>query len=376
MRRGDAINLSNRVRRSPFFEATLAAGAQDFTIYNHMWMPTLYASAEEDYRALTERVTLWDTAAERQVEIRGPGAEDFVRRLTPRNLDRWTIGQCKYLFLCDETGGIINDPVGLKLAENHIWLSLADGDILHWVKGLALGWGLELSITEPDVSPLQVQGPRATEVMEAVIGPSIRDLKFFRFMETEIDGAPVVISRTGWSNERGYEIFLRDGRFGNALWGRFMAAGEPLGVAPGAPNQANRIEAGMLSYGADMDCSNTPFEIGLGRFVDLSQEVDFIGKAALAETRDKGPDRVIVGLRIGGEALPSNTTRDPVFFGTEKVGEVTSRAFSARAGANIALAYLRPDLTEPRTRLSVDVGDRHVDATVHSLPFIVTDKRA
>jgi len=376
MRRGDAINLSNRVRRSPFFEATLASGAQDFTIYNHMWMPTLYASAEDDYRALTERVTLWDTAAERQVEIRGPGAEDFVRRLTPRNLDRWAVGQCKYLFLCDETGGIINDPVGLKLADDHIWLSLADGDILHWVKGLALGWGLTLSITEPDVSPLQVQGPRATEVMEAVVGPSIRDLKFFRFAETEIDGAPVVISRTGWSNERGYEIFLCDGSFGNALWERFMAAGKPFGIAPGAPNQANRIEAGMLSYGADMDRLNTPFEIGLGRFVDLGQDMDFIGKPALARARDEGPKRVIAGLKIEGEPQPNNMTREPVFFGTERVGEVTSRAYSPRVGANIALAYLDPGLTEPRTRLCVEIGDRHIDATVHSLPFIVTDKRA
>lgn len=375
MRRGDAINLSNRVRRSPFFEATLEAGVQDFTIYNHMWMPTLYNSAAEDYKALTERVTLWDTAAERQVEIYGKGAESFIGLLTPRNIDNWQIGQCKYVVLCNPAGGIINDPVALKLGEDHFWLSLADGDILHWVKGVALGWGLSLTIEEPDVSPLQVQGPFATEVMEKVVGEWIRELKFFRFAEAEIDNAPVVISRTGWSNERGYEIFLRDGRFGNDLWQRFMEAGEEYGIAPGAPNQANRIEAGMLSYGADMDSSNNPFEIGMGRFVDVESSRGFIGREALEQIAKEGPERVITGLKIEGDPMASNLERDRLYYGIEQVGEITSRAYSPRVGANIALAYVPPHLAKPGMRLTGDFTEGQREAVVHSLPFIVTNKR-
>ena len=328
-----------------------------------------------DYEALTERVTLWDTAAERQVEISGPDATLLVRRLTPRNLGSWPVGQCKYMMMCNAEGGIINDPVGLKLAEGHYWLSLADSDMLYWVQGLAIGWGLDVTVTEPDVSPLQVQGPLATQLMRDVVGDWIADLKFFRFEATEIDGAPVVISRTGWSNERGYELFLRDGSHGERLWDHLMAAGERYGIAPCAPNQANRLEAGMLSHGADMDASNNPFEVGLDRLVDLGQEVDFIGKAALAQIAREGVRRRVAGLRIDGAPFAGNDRRWPVLRDGAVVGEVTSAAFSPKAGVNLALGYLPAGQEAPGETFEVATPQGPRGATVIALPAVKTNKK-
>jgi aminomethyltransferase len=345
-----------------------------------MWMPTVYASPEEDYKALTERVTLWDTAAERQVEIKGPDAARMTDMLTPRNLDTWQPGTCRYVFLCDETGGIINDPVGLKLAEDHYWLSIADSDMMFWVKGLALGMNLDVRIDEPDVSPLQVQGPHATDLMSDLVGDWIEDLKFFHFRETEMDTdfgpAPVVISRTGWSNERGYEIFLRDGKFGNALWRRIMQAGERYGIAPCAPSQPNRLEAGMLSYGADMDRWTNPFELGLDRLVDLGKDREFIGKEALKTIARYGVSRRICGFRVDGDPLGTNETRWDIYSGGTIVGSVTSACWSPKAGSNLALGFLPPILTAPGMKLEIETSGGRRGAVVAEFPFVVTNKKA
>ncbi len=374
-------NLSNRIRRSCFFEATRAAGAKSYTVYNHMWMPAVYASPEEDYQALVERVTLWDTAAERQVEIRGADATRLMSILTPRNISNWKPGQCKYVFMCDETGGVINDPVGVKLAEDHYWLSLADSDMIYWVKGLAIGHGMDVQVCEPDVSPAQVQGPMATELMRDVVGGWIDDLRFFRFCEFDIETeqglAPTVISRTGWSNERGYEIFLRDGSLGTALWNTFMTAGEKYGIAPCAPNQANRMEAGMLSHGADMDWSNNPFEMGIDKLVDVDQDANFIGKEALKRIKADGVKRKFAAFTVDGDPLESNDRQWEIRSDNRPVGHVTSVAWSPRAGSNLALGYLDVALTEPGTRVTVIApdGDQRT-GTVGSPPFVVTSKRA
>ncbi len=377
---GNSANLSNRIRRSPFFESTQKAGCQSYTAYNHMWMPAVYASAEEDYQALTERVTLWDTAAERQVEIKGPDAAHMMNMLTPRNLDTWKPDTCRYVFICDETGGIINDPVGLKLADDHYWLSIADSDIMFWVKGLALGMSLNVEIDEPDVSPAQVQGPLATDLMVELVGDWIRDLKFFHFRNTQVETglgpAPVVISRTGWSNERGYELFLRDGKFGNALWDRIMAAGEPFGIAPCAPSQANRLEAGMLSYGADMDRWTNPFELGLDRLVDLGKESRFIGKDALKTINKYGVSRRICGFTIDGDPLGTNDAKWHITSGDTIIGSVTSACWSPKANANLALGFLPPVLTAAGTKVVIETSDGMRNAVISEFPFIVTDKKS
>lgn len=364
-----------RVRKSPFFEATRRWGYKAYSIYNHTYMPLYYESPLADYWRLVQDVTLWDVACERQVEITGPDAARFTQWLTPRNLSTCKVGQCKYVLVTDENGGIINDPVLLKLGEDHFWLSLADSDTLLWAKGAALNSGMNVTIREPDVSPLQVQGPKSAPVMEALFGAWIADLKYYWFRETELDGIPLVVSRTGWSSEKGYEIFLRDGRRGDDLWEAVMAAGKPHGIAPAAPNSIRRIEGAMLSLGADMGLADNPFELGLERLVDLEMEADFIGKAALREIRAAGVKRRFVGLEVDGEPIAANEHPWPVLHGGETAGTLTSLAFSPRLEKTIALAILDVSACEPGTRLQVTapVGER--DARVVPVPFFDPKKQ-
>ena len=231
----------------------------------------MYESLEADYRHLLERVQLWDVAGERQVEIRGRDALALVELMTPRDIGRCAIGQCKYAPVVDEHGGIVNDPLILRLAEDHFWVSVADSDVLLWAKGIAAGRGFDVHVDEPDVSPLALQGPFADDVAEAVFGTWTRSLRFFRFRETEIDGIPVVVARSGWSKQGGFEIYLRDGSRGGALWDRIRDAGEPYGIRPGSPNLIERIESRLISYGTDVTLEHDPFEAGLEAYCDLDK---------------------------------------------------------------------------------------------------------
>ncbi|MGH2538500.1 MAG: glycine cleavage system protein T, partial [Candidatus Promineifilaceae bacterium] len=258
------IQRGARLRRTPFFEATQRAGARGYTAYNHMFFPINYDDLEAEYWKLIHDVTLWDVSVERQVEISGPDAYRFTSLLTPRDLSQCAVGQGRYVLITAEDGGILNDPVLLRLGENHFWLALADSDILLWAKGVALNAGMQVDISEPDVSPLQLQGPKSKDVAAALFGADVLALDYYHFLETELDGIPLVVTRTGWSGEVGYELYLRDGRFGAALWERVMAAGRPFGIAPAGPSDIRRIEAGILNYGADMTAENNPYEVGLG----------------------------------------------------------------------------------------------------------------
>lgn len=359
-----------RVRKSPFFAATRRWGCNAYTVYNHMWMPLYYESPVADFWRLVEAVTVWDVAGERQVEIVGADAARFVQRLTPRDLSTCAVGQCKYVLITAADGGVINDPVLLKLDENHFWLSLADADVRLWAEGVAEGAGLDVAIDEPDVSPLQVQGPKSPDVMRALFGGWIDELRYFRFRETALDGIPVVVSRTGWSGERGYEIFLRDGGRGDALWERVMAAGEPFGIAPGAPSQIRRIEAGMISYGADATRDENPFELGLGRLVDLDGDADFIGRAALERIAAEGASRRLVGLELAGPPLAApNEEPWPVAAADGGAGKLTSAVYSPRLEKNIALAIVPAADADPGARVTVEAPDGARTATVAPLPF-------
>ncbi len=362
------INFGPRVRKSPFFDATIRAGCKAYSVYNHMYMPVYYESPVEDFWSLVNGVTLWDVAVERQVQISGPDAAAFTQYLTPRNLSKCAVGQCKYVLLTDENGGIINDPVLLRLAEDMYWLSLADSDVLLWAKALAHAGRWNVEISEPDVSPLQVQGPLSTDVMRDLFGGWIDDLKYFWFRETEVSGIPVLVSRTGWSSERGYEIFLRDGSQGDRLWDLIMECGRPHGIKPGAPNTIRRIEGGMLSYGSDMGLSENPFELGLDRLVDLDMEADFCGKEALNRIHAEGISRRMVGLEIEGEPL-ANANPWPVLAGTEMVGKVTSAIHSPRLEKNIALAIVALDQSQVGTELTVETDKDERSATVVPFPF-------
>lgn len=367
--------FSPRVRKSPFFAATRRHGCNAFTIYNHTYLPLYYADPVTDYRRLVEHVSLWDVACQRQVEITGRDAARFTQMLTPRNLSAVKAGQCRYVLITDENGGIINDPVLLKLGAAHFWLSLADSDVLLWAKGLAQNAGMEVNITEPEVSPLQVQGPKSPQVIAALFGGAARDLKYFHFMEVEWNGASLLVSRTGWSGERGYEIYLRDAALGDALWEAVMEAGKPFSIGPGAPSHIRRIEGGMLSHGMDSGLDTNPFEMGMERLVDLEQDAAFIGKEALRRIRAEGVRRRFTGVTIDGAPLAANEHHWPVHGNGRAVGKLTSMVHSPRLGQNIGLALLETAHTGPGSRVTIHTDDGPRDATVTALPFYDPQKK-
>ena len=335
------FSFGTQVRKSPYFDATVRWGAQGFSVYNHMYIPRDFGDPVQNFWSLVNDAILCDVAVERQVEITGPDAAQFVQLLTPRNLSGCAVGQCKYVLITDENGGVLNDPVLLRLAENHFWLSLADSDILMWAKGVAVNSGLDIRLSEPDVSPLQLQGPKSGDIAKAIFGERIDDLKYYWLEEFELNGIPLIISRTGWSSELGYEIYLRDGSRGNELWDLIMEIGKPMGLVPGHTSTIRRIEGGMLSYQADMDYTINPFELGLGRLVDLEMEANFIGKDALIKIKSEGIKQSQVGIEISSSPLQHpNTSYWPIFIESQQVGYITSAVYSPRLDKNIALAMM------------------------------------
>ena len=374
------VQRGARLRRSPYFEATLRAGCRSYTVYNHMFLPTRYDDLHAEYEKLLTGVTVWDVSVERQVEITGPDAFAFTNLLTPRDLSKCAVGQGKYVLITAEDGGIVNDPVLLRLGENHFWLALADSDVLLYAKGVALNSGLDVRICEPDVSPMQVQGPKSKDVVRRLFGDEVLALRYYWFLETDLDGIPVVVTRTGWSGEIGYEIYLRDGSRGVELWDRVMGAGRDLGISPTGPSDIRRIEAGILNYGIDMTLDNNPYEVGLGWQVDHDQEDDFIGRDALARIAAAGPSRLLAGVEIGGDPLDLNMTRWPVrrggsgHGGDERIGVVTSAVWSPRLERNIGYAMVPTPLAKLGTRLRVATADGEREATVVPRPFVDPDK--
>jgi aminomethyltransferase len=364
-------------RRSPYFEATRRYGCSAYDIYNHTYLPAYYDDPVTEYWHLLEHVTVWDVGVERQVEITGPDAFAFTNMLTPRDLEACAVGQCKYVVITDQEGGIVNDPVLLRLGPDHFWLSAADSDLLLWARGVAVNAGMDVTIREPDVWPLQVQGPRSREVVQELFGDRVTSLRYYFCAEAELDGIPVVVSRTGWTGEVGYEIYLRDGARGDELWERVMAAGRPHDIRPIAPCEARRIEAGIYNYGSDMTLENNPFEVsGLERLVDLNKDGDFIGREALARIKEEGVSRRLVGVRIGGDALPVELAEPwPVTHDRRVVGRVTDAIFSPRLEANIGYAWVPIELAEPGTSIGIEAPGGHLNATVSAVPFLDPNKR-
>ncbi|MDA7696510.1 glycine cleavage system protein T [Porticoccaceae bacterium] len=364
------FGFGTQIRKSCYFDATVRWGAAAFSVYNHMYIPRDFGDPEKNFWNLVNAATLSDVAVERQVEITGPDAASFVQLLTPRNLSNCAVGQCKYVLITNTDGGILNDPILLRLGENHFWLSLADSDILLWAQALAINSGLDVKINEPDVSPLQLQGPKSGAIMQSLFGDKINELRYYWFAEFELDGMPLIISRTGWSSELGYEIYLRDGTRGDELWERLMDAGGEFGLQPGHTSAIRRIEGGMLSYHADMDSKTNPYELGLDRFVDLEMTADFVGKAALTKIAAEGVKRKQVGLIIEGEPFDgANNEFWAVFVGSEQVGAVTSAIYSPRLKANIALAMVSVEHSALDTEAQIVTQFEQRGAKVVAKPF-------
>ena len=370
------FGFGTQIRKSPYFDATVRWGATGFSVYNHMYIPRDFGNAEENFWNLVNNSILCDVAVERQVEITGPDAFQFIQLLTPRDLSKLAVGQCKYVLITNNDGGILNDPVLLRLGENHFWLSLADSDILLWAQGVAVNSNLNVTITEPDVSPLQLQGPNSGKIMENLFGETINDLKYYWLRELDLDGIPLIVSRTGWSSELGYELYLRDGSKGDKLWEMIMAAGKDLGLKPGHTSSIRRIEGGMLSYHADADINTNPYELGLDRLVNLDTEINFIGKQALKKIKEEGVKRKQVGLEIKNTALQApNTTFWTIFFDGKKVGKVTSAVYSPRLEKNIALAMVDIEFTNINSELNVEIDGTLVNSIVVEKPFFDPKKQ-
>lgn len=368
------IQRGARLRRSPYFDATLRAGCRGYTVYNHMFLPIAYDDLEREYWKLLTDVTVWDVAVERQVEITERDAFAFTNLLTPRDLTQCAVGQGKYVVITAEDGGIINDSVLLRLGENHFWLALADSDVLLWAKGVAYRSGMEVTIREPDVSPMQIQGPKSKPVLEKLFGPRVLTLPYYHFFEANLDGIPVIVTRTGWTGEIGYEIYLRDGSRGADLWERVLDAGKPFGIVPTGPSDIRRIEAGILNYGIDVTLENNPYEVGLGRLVDLDKEADFIGREALRRIKTEGVRRKLVGIEIEGPKLDLNMTRWPVRHGRETIGFITSAVYSPRLKKNIGYANVPVEHAALGTRLAADVPPGEAALTVVRKPFVDPEK--
>lgn len=364
------LSLSQRVRPTPFSRRVESAGAKAYTTYNHMRLPSMFESVEADYHHLKRHVQVWDVACERQVEIAGPDAARLVRMLTPRSLAKAEVGQCLYTPMVDETGGMLNDPVTVMLAEDRYWVSIADSDLLFWVKGLAYGTGLDVNVFEPDVSPLGIQGPKADDLMARVFGEAVRGIKFFRFEKLAFGGHDFVIARSGYSKQGGFEIYVDGSDRGEPLWDALMAAGEDLEVRAGCPNLIERIEAGLLSYGSDMTRENTPHECGLGRFCRTVEAVDCVGRDALIAMLKDGPARQIRSLSIEGEPVPACTEWWDVTVDGEPAGRVASAVWSPDFQCNVALGMIERAHWEPGTQVTVEAPDGPRSAEIRDGSFI------
>ena len=370
MTQADDFGFGTQIRKSPYFDATVRWGAQGFSVYNHMYIPRDFGDPEQNFWNLVDQAILCDVAVERQVEITGPDAAKFTQMLTCRDLSKMAVGQCKYILITNVDGGILNDPILLRLAENHFWISLADSDILLWAQGVAVHSGLNVQIKEPDVSPLQLQGPNSGLIMQELFGDSITDLKYYWLRELELEGIPLVVSRTGWSSELGYELYLRDGSKGDQLWELIMAAGASHGLKPGHTSSIRRIEGGMLSYHADADIDTNPFELGFDRLVNLDMDAEFIGKAALRKIKQEGPMRKQVGLVLDCAPLTGpNTTFWAIQQDGATIGKVTSAVYSPRLKQNIALAMVATDAAIMGAEVEVLTNSGAVKATMVERPF-------
>lgn len=364
------LSISRRTRETPFTRRVTEAGVRGYTVYNHMLLPTVFESVVADYHHLKRHVQVWDVACERQIEIRGPDAARLMQMLTPRDLRGMNPGQCYYVPIVDETGGMMNDPVALKFTDEKFYISIADSDLLFWAKGLAYGFRLDVDVNEPDVAPLAVQGPRAEELMARVFGEGVRNIKFFRFALLSFKGREMPVARSGYSKQGGFEIYVTGSDIGEAVWDALIAAGDDLQVRAGCPNLIERIEARLLSYGNDMTRDNTPHECGLGRFCDTQTAIGCVGRDALLRVASEGPVRQIRSLAIAGDPVPACTRPWPIHAGSDRVGEVTSAAWSPDFKTNVAIGMIRMTHWKDGTAVEIETPDGRRSAQVREASFI------
>ena len=364
------ISLGSRVRKSPYFESTKQAGAKAFSIYNHMYMPTLYTSVVDEYWSMVNDVVMIDVGVERQIEISGPDAHKLIQFITPRDVSNCDLGKCYYILLTGEDGGIINDAVLLRLNDEQFWVSPGDGDVLLWIEGVAVNSGMDVNVFEPDVSPLQMGGPKSPHVMYELFGDLAIDLGYYRAAQTEVNGIPLVLGRTGWSGELSYELYLQDGSRGNELWELVAKAGEKYNIKPAAPQLIRSIEGELLSYASDISRTDNPYTIDMDRMVNLEREDNFIGKAALQKIHAEGVKRKLVGVEIAGD--PINAPPEHLWAikdGHNSIGHITRCIYSPRLKKNIGFANVPIEYAEIGSKLSIDSPRGLLSASVCKKPW-------
>jgi aminomethyltransferase len=365
------ITPSARLRPSPYYDATLADGVRAFTIYNHMLMPTSFGDPEAEYWRLIRGVSMWDVACERQVQLRGPDAGRLAQILCPRKLDGCKIGQGKYAPLCNHEGVLINDPILLKLDEDRYWLSIGDSNIWFWARAIAAERELDVVVSEPDVSPLAIQGPKAEDLVASIFGEWVRSLRYFWFKPAEVQGIPLVLARSGWSKQGGFELYLQDGSKGTQLWDLVREAGKRWDIGPGTPNFSERVESGLLSYGGDTDGATNPFEVRLEKYIDLDVPDDVIGIDALRRIHQTGPKRRQLGVVLEGS--------EPTQLGFlwhrvstpdgKRLGDLTNCAWSYRLKRNIGFGLVDADC-KPGDRVRVMKDGQGIAGELVQLPFL------
>ncbi|MEM6659606.1 MAG: glycine cleavage T C-terminal barrel domain-containing protein [Pseudomonadota bacterium] len=364
------IVSAGRLRKSPFYASTVKEGAESLLTYNRMLIPRGYGDREAEYWRLINGVSMWDVAVQRQVQIKGPDAGRLAQILCVRDLSNQQIGQGKYVALCDHQGVLINDPIALRVADDCYWLSIGNSDIWFWARCVAGERSLNVEISEPDVSPLAVQGPRAEDVVASLLGDWVRDLKYFWFKDAMIEGIPLKVVRAGWSKQGGFELFLMDGSKGDQLWDLVKEAGQPFDIGPGYPNPSERTESGLLNWGVDTDENTNPFEVRMSKFIDLDVQDDVIGVKALRRLRAKGVRRHQLGITLDIPEEPEQqATWLTILRDGAPVGHMTHQAWSYRLGRLIGYALVSVDCT-PGQSVDVMKDGKPVPAQLVNIPFL------
>ena len=372
------LAITRRVRSTPFSSRIEAYGVKAYTVYNHMLLPTQIVDVETDYWHLRSSAQIWDVACERQVELAGPDAARLAQMLTVRDLSGFEVGRCGYAPVCDDDGFLINDPVLLKVAADRFWFSISDSDVLLWAGGIARSLGLDVKVSEPDIWPLAIQGRGADDIVASVFGDAVRDIKFFRFAPFTFEGHEMLVARSGWSAQGGFEIYVNDAEAGGALYDLLVQAGETFDIRPGCPNLIERIEAGLFTYGTDVTRKHTALEAGLAKYCALDSDaasLGAIGLPALQAQAARGVEQQLVGVTFDGPPVWGVRDSWSVTDAGGRIGEVTSAVWSPRLETNVAMGMMRADRARIGVSVQIGAGDGVRSGTVCAMPFPGSSQR-